>query len=486
MFRGLKLSHRIFAAMFLVILFTSISILIITIYNFREQNRKYAEDFLKSKEREVIAAIDYELDRYPNLASDQNIYDVLENVILGISDIHKTDINVFDTRGNLMLSTEPGNVSTRVLPQKVLDSLSTNLEYLEIPIELGRGKTFLTTYRYITNFKNEPVAIINLPYRSNDHLFEEDMRLLLQRFGGIMILVLVVGGFLSWWMANQITRKIKVISNKIKQTDVVIHNKPIIYKDNDEIKSLVDSYNEMLEKLNQQSNMLALTEREEAWREMAKQVAHEIKNPLTPMRMMIQNYVRKYNPDDPKSAEKLNDLSETLVTQIDTMSAIAEAFSDFARMPLRKDEKIEVIETIRTSLEIFPENMISFKPSVNELYLNFDKIYLIRIVTNLVKNAIQAIPNERKAEVTVKLQQVKDWIIIRVSDNGIGIAPDLGEKIFEPKFTTTTGGTGLGLAMVKKIIEDYNGEIRYHSELTRGTEFTIKLPFLNEPAFVQV
>lgn len=486
MFRNFKLSHRIFAAMFLVILLTSISILIVTIYNFREQNHRYAEDLLKNKEREVIAAIDYELDRYPDLATDQNIYDVLENVLFGISDIHKTDINVFDTRGNLMLTTEPGYVPDKVLPQKVLDSLSTNLEYLEIPIDLGKGKTFLTTYQYINNYKHEPVAIINLPYRSDNELFEEDMKELLKQFGGIMVFILVAGGFLSWMMANQITKKIKVISSKIKQTDVVIHNKPIIYKDKDEIKSLVDAYNEMLEKLNQQSNLMAITEREEAWREMAKQVAHEIKNPLTPMRMMIQNYVRKYDPNAPDSIEKLKDLSDTLVTQIDTMSAIAEAFSDFARMPLRKDEKIEAVDTIRTSLEIFPENIIVFKPMIDELPLYFDKIYLIRIVTNLTKNAIQAIPNDRKPEVTVMLQKVKDWVIIRISDNGIGIPPQLGEKIYEPKFTTTTGGTGLGLAMVKKIVEDYNGEIRYHSEENRGTEFTIKLPYLNNEALVQV
>src|SRR5690606_19401750 len=144
---------------------------------------------------------------------------------------------------------------------------------------------------------------------------------------------------------------------------------PIVYKDKDEIKSLVDAYNEMLEKLNQQSNLMALTEREEAWREMAKQVAHEIKNPLTPMRMMIQNYVRKYDPEDPRAQEKLNDLSDTLVTQIDTMSAIAEAFSDFARMPLRKDEKIDVVDTIQTALEIFPDNIITFKSMVEELPL---------------------------------------------------------------------------------------------------------------------
>ena len=478
MFRKLKLSQRIFAAMFVIILFTSISILLITIFSFREQSRKIAEELLRDKEREVIDAIDYELDRYPNLATSQNIYDVLENVILGISDIHKTDINVFDVRGNLMLTTEPNSNVTRLLPQKVLDSLSTNLEYLEVAVNVGNGKTALRTYRYINNFKNEPVAIINLPYKSDNSLVENNMRILLSRFGGIFIIILAIVIFMSWWMANQITKKIEVIAGKIKITDVVSHNKPIVYTNKDEIKPLVDSYNEMLKKLNHQSNLLALTEREEAWREMAKQVAHEIKNPLTPMRMMIQNYVRKYDPTDPESKEKLNDLSETLVTQIDTMSAIAEAFSDFARMPLRNDEEIDVVDTIQTALEIFPDNYVSFKPSVEKLQLVFDKIYLIRVVTNLVKNAIQAVPNERKPEVSVGLQKIREMVIIRISDNGVGIPPQIGDKIFEPKFTTTTGGMGLGLAMVKKIIEDYNGEIRYQSEENRGTEFIIKIPYV--------
>src|SRR5690606_23863415 len=267
MFRKLKLSQRIFAAMFVIILFTSVSILLITVFSFREQSREIAEELLRDKEREVIDAIDYELDRYPNLATSQNIYDVLENVILGISDIHKTDINVFDVRGNLMLTTEPSSNLRRLLPQKVLDSLSTNLEYLEVPVNVGKGKTALTTYRYINNFKNEPVAIINLPYKADNKLVEDNMRTLLRRFGGIFVVILAIVIFMSWWMANQITKKIEVIASKIKITDVVSHNKPIIYPNKDEIKPLVDSYNEMLQKLNHQSNLLALTEREEAWRE---------------------------------------------------------------------------------------------------------------------------------------------------------------------------------------------------------------------------
>lgn len=478
MFNRLKLSQRIFLALLLVIILTTAFVVAITIYNFRTHSMIFAEESLKNKEKEVLASIDYELDRYPELATAENIFTILQNSILGIADIHKTDINVFDTRGNLILTTEPDETTTRVIPKQVLDSLSRNLEYLEIPVAKKNGMAALTTYRYVTNFKNEPVAIVNLPYKSDDSFFKDNLNKLLNQFAGVLLFILVAGIFVSWFIAKNITKKIDLVAEKIKQTDVVIHNKPIEYHQNDELKPLVDSYNEMLEKLNHQSNILALTEREEAWRDMAKQVAHEIKNPLTPMRMMIQNYVRKYDPMDENSKEKLNDLSETLITQIDTMSAIAEAFSDFAKMPIRKDEEIDVVEIIQTALEIFPENSTHFKTSIKELKVNFDRIYMIRIVTNLVKNAIQSVPAERTPEVNLHLQQMKDFVVLRISDNGVGIPPHLGDKIFEPKFTTTTGGMGLGLAMVKKIIEDYNGEIRYISEKGRGTEFTIRIPYV--------
>lgn len=478
MLNHLKLSQRIFLALLMVIVLTAGFVVLITIYNFRTHSLIYAEENLKVKEKQVLASIDYELDRYPEAATTENIFTILQNSILGIADIHKTDINVFDTRGNLILSTEANQVVNRVIPKQVLDSLSRNLEYLEVPVDKKNGKTVLTTYQYITNFNNEPVAIVNIPYKSDDSLMKANMHALLNQFAGVLLFIVIAGIFLSWFIAKHITSKIEIIADKIKKTDVVIHNKPIDYKQNDELKPLVDSYNEMLEKLNHQSNLLALTEREEAWREMAKQVAHEIKNPLTPMRMLIQNYVRKYDPSDPESKEKLKDLSDTLVTQIDTMSAIAEAFSDFARMPSRNDEEIDVVDTIKTALEIFPENTVEFKPSVAELKMNFDRIYLIRIVTNLIKNAIQAVPMERQPEIQLVLQSLKDHIIIRITDNGIGIPPHLGDKIFEPKFTTTTGGMGLGLAMVKKIVEDYNGEIRYISQENQGTEFIIRIPYV--------
>lgn len=478
MFNHLRLSQKIFLALFLVILMTAISILMVTLINYRKHSLSFAEENLKIKEREVLASIDYELDKVPVKVTQDNIFSLLQNSILGISDIHKTDINVFDTRGNLIISTEMEEPVERVIPKQVLDSLSRNLEFLKIPIRTKGRKQILTTYRYLNDIQGHPIAIVNIPYKSDDSLLKNNMHKLLNRYAGVMFFILIFGGFISWFIAKKITKRIDLIAAKIKQTDVVIHNRPIGYELNDEFKPIVDSYNEMLDKLNHQSNLLALTEREDAWREMAKQVAHEIKNPLTPMRMLIQNYVRKYNPEDPNAKEKLNELSETLISQIDTMSAIAEAFSDFARLPVRNDEEIDVAETIRTALEVFPRDSVQFNSSAKELKINFDRIYLIRIITNLVKNSIQAIPEDRKPDISVFLQKIKDYIIIRVTDNGMGIPPHLGDKIFEPKFTTTTGGTGLGLAMVKKIVEDYSGEIRYISEEGRGTEFIIRIPYV--------
>lgn len=469
---NLKLSHRIFLALLAVILLTSAAVVMVTVYNFKAQNLIFAQENLKYKEKGVLASIDYELDRYHENATEENVFTILQNSILGIADIHKTDINVFDLRGNLILAS--GIAENRVIPQPILDSLEINQEYLESDEE---GKMLLKVYQYVRNFNQEPVAIINIPYQADDRLVNANRQALLHQFAVVLFFILILGVLISWIIAKSITKKIELIAAKIKQTDVVIHNKPIQYLQNDELKPLVDSYNEMLEKLNQQSNLLALTEREEAWREMAKQVAHEIKNPLTPMKMMIQNYMRKYDPNDPYTQEKLKDLSETLVTQIDTMSTIAEAFSDFARMPARKDEVVDVVEIIKTTLEIFPENSTQFHTHLKELQINFDRIYLVRIITNLVKNGIQAVPSDRQPKANLYLQKFKDYIVLRVSDNGIGIPPELGDKIFEPKFTTTTGGMGLGLAMVKKIVEDYNGDIRYISVKNRGTEFSIRIPY---------
>ena len=227
--------------------------------------------------------------------------------------------------------------------------------------------------------------------------------------------------------------------------------------------------------------MLAQSEREQAWREMAKQVAHEIKNPLTPMRLTVQSFQRKFDANDPNLKQKLDDYSKTLIQQIDTMSSVASAFSNFASMPAQQNETLNVVEVVEFSLDIFNEEYIHFESDELEIITIMDRTQLVRIITNLVKNAIQAIPDEQdEKSILVAVKKVENEVKITVKDNGIGIESINIEHIFEPKFTTKNSGMGLGLGIIKNIIENYKGTITFETQYNKGTTFTVSLPIIEK------
>lgn len=288
-----------------------------------------------------------------------------------------------------------------------------------------------------------------------------------------IIILLILSGYAAWFISKNLTKKIEAISKKLTKTNVEYLDTPIDYSENDEIKPLVESYNSMLGKLQEQTNQLAKTERGEAWREMARQVAHEINNPLTPLKLSVQNFQRKYNPDDPENEEKIRNLTQVVVHQIDIIYSIAKSFSDFAKMPTSNDTLIDVVKTIKYSVDIFPDHIIEFYTNVDELYYKIDGIYLTRIITNIVKNGIQSITHNNK-KVRVEIKNKSDRFIISIEDNGSGISEENRDRVFEQKFTTKSTGMGLGLSMVKKIVEDYNGKIWFETEIDEGTTFYIE------------
>jgi nitrogen fixation/metabolism regulation signal transduction histidine kinase len=235
----------------------------------------------------------------------------------------------------------------------------------------------------------------------------------------------------------------------------------------------------MVDKLEESALLLAQSEREQAWREMAKQVAHEIKNPLTPMRLTVQSFERKFDANDPEIKQKIKDYSGTLIQQIDTMSSVASAFSNFASMPAQQNETLNVVSVIELSLEIFNEAFISLEAEEKEIITIMDRTQLIRIITNLVKNAIQAIPDlQIEKQIYIKVKKQNNAVLIQVIDNGSGIDAQNIPRIFEPKFTTKTSGMGLGLGIIKNIIENYKGTITFESEIGIGTTFTVTLPLI--------
>ncbi len=263
--------------------------------------------------------------------------------------------------------------------------------------------------------------------------------------------------------------------------NIAKRNEKIFVKNpSEEIVKLIDSYNSMIDQLEQSAVKLARSEREQAWREMAKQVAHEIKNPLTPMRLSVQSFQRKFNPADPDASKKIEEFSHTLIQQIDMMSSIAAAFSNFAEMPAQQNETLNVVKTVKLALDIFNENYIHFISEEEEIIAKLDRTQLIRVVTNLVKNAIQAVPDVPSPRILVSVVSEGDYVKISVADNGIGIPDDVKEKVFEPKFTTKSSGMGLGLGMVKTIVETYKGTISLTSQPGKGTVFTVLLPKANK------
>ena len=215
----------------------------------------------------------------------------------------------------------------------------------------------------------------------------------------------------------------------------------------------------MIDDLEDSAEKLAKNEREQAWQEMARQVAHEIKNPLTPMRLTVQSFQRTSSLESQQEKNKLNDFCDTLIEQIDTMSNVATSFSDFATLPKTQLEKSDIVDATKKVVEIFEQNNINFQSSKETIVIKLDKEQWIRVMTNLIKNSIQAIPSDREQNINVEISDSTNSVKIVVSDNGLGVLEKNKEKIFEPKFTTKTDGMGLGLGIVKNIINSHRGKI---------------------------
>ena len=467
--------------MILLVLLASVLILVVTIFQYDEQTRDYNIQRFERKETISIETIELELKNktsYP--VNTENLPKIFQDRIYEISSINKLNITIYDLKGKL-LKTSIGNVFEEVeiqpLPQEIVNELALNSNHRVLKNNEKNGISYQTSYTYIKDPKFKRIGILEIQFTQDNSEIEYELKEFITRLGLVYLLMFFIAIALAYFLSSYITRSIQTISDKMKETRLnKINQKIILNNASTEIEVLVEAYNDMIDQLEESAVKLARIERENAWREMAKQVAHEIKNPLTPMRLTVQNFQRKFNPEDPKADEKIADYSNTLIQQIDVMSSIASAFSDFAKMPKVKKERIEVVDVLKLALEIFSEKYINYSFSENEIFANLDKTQLIRIVTNLVKNAIQACKNEENPIIDVELTTEKDNIKIVVSDNGIGIDDSVKELVFEPKFTTKSSGMGLGLPMIKNIIEAYQGTITFSSKQGIGTIFTVILP----------
>ncbi|MEO2059819.1 MAG: ATP-binding protein [Mesonia sp.] len=481
-----SLRTRIFFSMIFLVLGASILIAGVTIIQYKDEAVAYQKDKLKRKEASIRASINYEIKHTTYEVNTKNIPWIFKDKIYELQNIHGTEINIYDLEGNLLKSSKAtffrDSLSTK-MPQLAIEGLETSQSNRFVQYHNGgEGEDYQSSYSYITDQYFKPLAILNLPRIEDDGFVDTQLKSFLSILGQVYIVMIVAAILLSYFLSKYITSSLKAVSEKILATRLDRKNKKIKLKDaSEEIRSLVKAYNSMIDELEESAVKLARSEREQAWREMAKQVAHEIKNPLTPMRLSVQSFERRFDPEDPESKEKLREYSSTLIQQIDTMSSIASAFSNFAKMPAQQNEELNVPKIVKLGLDIFNEPYIYFETEAEEILAKFDRTQLIRVVTNLVKNAIQASEEKENPKIEVEVKTDEKDVIISVEDNGHGISEENKARIFEPKFTTKSSGMGLGLGIIKTIIEAFHGSINFTSEEGEGTTFIVKFPKIIKP-----
>jgi signal transduction histidine kinase len=485
---GVTLRARIQFLIILLTLFSFVIIGAVTVSYFTNQYDDYHENRLLRKLRSVMHELEFQSaanDTEARLQDEAFPFDKGINVNLSaVSDIHSMDVNIFDLDGKLIKSSQPaifseGLISNRLDANARYELVNKKMSSLVRDEQVG-SLNYLSAYAPIRSYKGQTIAYIQLPYFAKEKNLREEISDFMVALINVYVLLLLGAGILALFLSNSITRSLSLISQQFQKVQLGGKNEPITWKGEDEIGLLVSEYNKMLGELEHSANLLARSERESAWREMAKQVAHEIKNPLTPMRLSIQHLQRAVADDDPRAGDLTKRVSQTLLEQIDNLTHIANEFSNFAKMPAAQRERINLAEVLDGVVDLFRQAdedvTLSWDNPGQELWIYADRNRMIRVFNNLIKNAIQAIPDDREGNIVLGIEEKTEHFKIWVRDNGIGISPEDQDKVFVPRFTTKNSGMGLGLAMCKNIVESAKGAIWFESTEGEGTTFFVILP----------
>lgn len=395
--------------------------------------------------------------------------------------LFSTDISLFGKKGKLFHTSEPrlydlGLAAALVNPKAYADLKENRTSATSVNEKAGE-LNYLSLYTPLFNNKKELIGFVNLPYYAKQADLVNELSGIISAFINVYVILFVISILSGLILAGYITRPLQLIKQQIANITLGKQNEKIKWQSNDEIGKLVSEYNQMLVKLEESANLLAQSERESAWREMAKQVAHEIKNPLTPMKLNLQylQHLMKNNPNDFK--EKFEKASAGIIEQIDSLATIANEFSSFAKFPKTNLQRINLFEIIKTSELTFENHKnisIINHISKNEILVQGDKDQALRVFNNILKNAVQALDEKTEPKIEIEMKESEDSVIISIKDNGIGINDNLKQKLFTPNFTTKNTGSGLGLAMVKNIMQGFDGKVWFDSEINNGTIFYLE------------
>lgn len=435
--------------------------------------------FLQEKVNSLVTSLSIDF------MDDEAISDSQELDILlsKLAEIYSADINFYNLEGELLASSRPEIFQYR-LQDKKMDPASYNFlinrSFPQYTHEEKIGDlTYMSAYVTLYNGQNKVLGYVNLPNFSNNEDIHQQFAGLIVSLINVAVILILLATLLSVFIAQRIAVPLKVIQTRMKQVTVGSENEKITINAPEELEGLVANYNIMIDQLSVSANKLAKAERESAWKEMARQIAHEIKNPLTPMKLSMQLLNRSWDEKDEKFEKRLKSISKTMIEQIDTLAETATSFSDFAKLSTVVLEPIDIVEVLQNSVTLFAQEenvIVESQLPQHQVIVMGDKDKTTRMFNNLIKNAIQAIPTTKQGYVNVRLITDESNVTIAIQDNGRGIDEETRKHIFELHFTTKETGSGFGLAICKNIVESSNGSIWYESTVGEGSTFFVKLP----------
>jgi len=452
----------------------------VTLYYIQNQYKTEQRELLGSRIDNLRKAFESEMptDTLSRLSENSNL------IFLSLATEQNADLNFFDTNGDLVFTSlsklyDRGLVSSKMNPQAYTQMFVSGRTELVNNERIGE-LNYLSVYAPVRNAANQVVGYINFPYFANQNEIGQKLSGFVSSLINVYVFVFLLIGLLAFVLANSITYPLALIQENLRRIKIGNVNEPLIWKRDDEIGDLIKEYNSMVKALEASAEKLARSEKESAWREMAKQVAHEIKNPLTPLKLGIQHLERAWKNNDPRFDENFKKFSATFIQQIDSLSAIATEFSNFAQMPPALEQVFDLQELAEHALTLFNDHglmEIRLTCISGPGYLiRADKDQLQRAVNNIIKNALQAMPVGRKGNIVLKLAKSQGIVSLNIQDNGAGMSDEIKEKIFMPNFTTKSSGMGLGLAFVKNAIENARGTVSFKTVESEGTCFIITLP----------
>ncbi|MFI5196862.1 MAG: ATP-binding protein, partial [Chitinophagales bacterium] len=485
------LRRRVQLSMLSVVLFSFIIIGFVTIWFFTIQYRSSNKNKLQSVMQATKQSVQDYLKK-DHAYDTEHIFDSVsksgrfKDYITTLANGQKIDINVFDDDGVLFNTSEEdiynkGLISNRMRPDAFYQ-LNNFGKSIVIQDEKIASLEYLSAYEPLRDEHGVTLGYLNIPLFSSEKDLKFQISNIVVTLINLYAFIFLLSSLVTVVITRWITRTFSVIIKQFGQLNL-LRNERITWPYDDEIGLLVSEYNKMVNKVEENAALLAQSERESAWREMARQVAHEIKNPLTPMKLNIQYLQQAMQKDDPNIKELTGKVSDSIIEQIDNLSYIASEFSNFAKMPEARAEELELGELLNKATELYlndPHIKVTVNKSPEKLYVFSDRSQLLRVFTNLLENAKQAIPTDKTGNIEVSLKIENGDAIIIITDNGQGIPEDIVKKIFQPYFTTKTSGTGLGLAMTRKIIEFWKGKIWFETKEGEGTTFYIKLPLMRK------